>query len=120
MELFVAAWTLRAAIVAALAVGAASYAAGTAPITSADRALAAAVLFTFAGRWLVGWLEPPERRLLRMRKKREARRAKANKAAKGAKPEESARAAARAASKAADAAESNGAKTKASTVSRSA
>ena len=34
------------------------------------------ILFTFAGRWLMGFLEPPERRLLRMRKKREARRAK--------------------------------------------
>ena len=102
MELLVATWTLRVAVVAALAVGGASYSAGTPAIESVDRAMAAAVLFTFAGRWLTGWLEPPERRLLRMRKKREARRAKA---ARAAKPDVAARAAAR---------------SKSSTVSRSA
>jgi hypothetical protein len=41
-----------------------------------DRALAVAVGFTFAGKFLVGWLEPPERKMLRMRKRREAKRAK--------------------------------------------
>lgn len=92
MELFVATWTLRVAIVAALAVGGASYSAGTPVVEAVDRAMAAAVLFTFAGRWLTGWLEPPERRLLRMRKKREARRAKG---AKAAKPDAAARAAAK-------------------------
>ena len=92
MELFVATWTLRVAIVAALAVGGASYSAGTSVVESVDRAMAAAVLFTFAGRWLTGWLEPPERRLLRMRKKREARRAKG---AKASKPDAAARAAAK-------------------------
>ena len=90
MELFVATWTLRVAILAALAVGGASYSAGVSPIESVDRGMAAAVLFTFAGRWLAGWLEPPERRLLRMRQKRQARRAKA---AKAGKPETAARAA---------------------------
>jgi hypothetical protein len=69
MQLLVATWTIRVAIIAALAVGGSS-------------SMAAAVLFTFAGRWLMGWLEPPERRLLRMRQKREARRAKSLKAAK--------------------------------------
>jgi hypothetical protein len=92
MELFVATWTLRVAIVAALAVGGASYSAGTPVVEAVDRGMAAAVLFTFAGRWLTGWLEPPERRLLRMRKKREARRAKG---AKAAKPDAVARAAAK-------------------------
>jgi hypothetical protein len=77
MELMVASWTIRIALFAALAVGAASYAGGTSAIVSVDRGMAAAVLFTFAGRWLLGWLEPPERRLLRMRRKRDARRAKA-------------------------------------------
>ena len=102
MELLVATWTLRIAIVAALAVGGASLSAGTPVVDAVDRGMAAAVVFTFAGRWLVGWLEPPERRLLRMRKKREARRAKA---ARAAKPDVAARAAAR---------------SKSSTVSRSA
>ena len=92
MELLVATWTLRVAIVAAVAVSGASITAGTPVVDSVDRGLAAAVLFTFAGRWLVGFLEPPERRLLRMRKKREARRAKASKAGK---PDAAARAAAR-------------------------
>jgi hypothetical protein len=82
MDLLIATWTLRVAVVAALAVGGASISAGTPVVESVDRGLAAAVVFTFAGRWLAGWLEPPERRLLRMRKKREARRAKADKAAK--------------------------------------
>jgi hypothetical protein len=82
MQLLVATWTIRVAIIAALAVGGSSYMAGTATIVSVDRGIAAAVLFTFAGRWLMGWLEPPERRLLRMRQKREARRAKSLKAAK--------------------------------------
>ena len=92
MELLVATWTLRIAIVAALAVGGASMSAGTPVIDAVDRGLAAAVLFTFAGRWLVGFLEPPERRLLRMRKKREARSAKAGKARK---PDAAGRAAAK-------------------------
>jgi len=81
MELFVATWTIRFAMVAALAVGGSSYMAGTPVITSVDRAMAVAVIFTFAGRWLMGWLEPPERRLLRMRQKRDARRAKELRAA---------------------------------------
>jgi hypothetical protein len=76
MELLVATWVLRIAVVAALAVGGASYQAGTPVVDCVDRALLVAVAFTFAGRWLIGWLEPPERRLVRMRKKREARRAK--------------------------------------------
>jgi len=40
MELFVATWTLRVAIVAALAVGGASYSAGTSVVESVDRAMA--------------------------------------------------------------------------------
>jgi hypothetical protein len=77
MELLVATWTLRVAIVAALAVAGASISAGTPVVTAVDRGILAAVVFTFAGRKLMGWLEPPERRLLRMRQKRQARRAKA-------------------------------------------
>jgi hypothetical protein len=85
MELLVATWTLRAAVVAALAVGVASYGAGTALIDCVDRALFAAVGFTFAGRWLAGWLEPPEVKMLRLRRRREAQRAKARKGGAGAK-----------------------------------
>jgi hypothetical protein len=82
MELLVATWTLRVAVVAALAVGGASMSAGAPVVDSVDRGIAAAVLFTFAGRWLVGFLEPPERRLMRMRKMRDARRAKAARSGK--------------------------------------
>ena len=77
MELLVATWTLRIAVVAALAVGGASYYGGTPLIESVDRALVVAVGFTFAGRWLLGWLEPPEKKMLRMRRRREQERAKA-------------------------------------------
>lgn len=80
MPLFVATWTLRLAIVAALAVGGVSYQAGAPAIDCVDRALAAAVAFTIAGRMLLGWLEPPELKMLRMRKRRMAKRAKAPKA----------------------------------------
>lgn len=81
MQVLVATWTLRIAIVAALAVGGVSYQAGASTIDCVDRALAAAVGFTLAGRWLLGWLEPPEIRMIKMRKRREAQRAKARKAA---------------------------------------
>ncbi|MGA3030970.1 MAG: hypothetical protein ABSE58_09585 [Candidatus Limnocylindrales bacterium] len=81
MQLLVATWTLRIAIVAALAVGGVSYQAGASAIDCVDRALAAAVAFTLAGRWLLGWLEPPEVRMLKMRKRREAKRSKGQKAA---------------------------------------
>ena len=85
MDLLVATWTLRAAIVAALAVGIASYGANAPLIDCVDRALLAAVGFTFAGRWLASWLEPPETRMLRLRRRREAQRAKARKGGASAK-----------------------------------
>jgi hypothetical protein len=84
MELLVATWTLRVAVLAACAVGAASISAGTPVVDSVDRGIAVAVVFTFAGRQLMGFLEPPERRLLRLRKKRQARRTKATRAPKPA------------------------------------
>ena len=77
MQLLVATWTLRIAIVAALAVGGVSYQAGAPVIDCVDRALAAAVGFTLAGRLLMSWLEPPEVKMLRLRKRREGKRAKA-------------------------------------------
>ena len=76
MELLVATWTLRVAIVAAAAVGFASYQAGAGLIDCVDRAMFAAVAFTFAGRWLSDWLEPPEIKMLRLRRKRSATRTK--------------------------------------------
>jgi len=76
MELLVATWTMRAAIVAAFAVGFVSYEAGAPTLDCVDRALAAAVAFLFAGRMLIGWLEPPEKKMLRMRIKRARKRAK--------------------------------------------
>jgi hypothetical protein len=81
MELLIATWTLRIAIVAALAVGGVSYQAGGTPIDCVDRALAVAVGFTLFGRLLLSWLEPPERKMLKARSKREAKRSKQMKAA---------------------------------------
>lgn len=79
MELLIATWTLRLAIIAALAVGAASYESGASAVDAVDRALGVAVAFTFAGRFLVGWLEPPAAKMLRLRKRREAKRGKSMK-----------------------------------------
>jgi hypothetical protein len=81
MELLIATWTLRIAVVAALAVGGASLQSGAPAVDCVDRALAVAVGFTLAGRLLVGWLEPPEKKMMRMRKRRDARRSKAMKSA---------------------------------------
>lgn len=80
MELLVATWTMRVAIVAAMAVGYVSYQAGASTLDCVDRALAAAVAFLIAGRFLIGWLEPPEKKMLRMRIKRAKKRAKNRKA----------------------------------------
>jgi hypothetical protein len=76
MELLVATWTMRVAIVAALAVGYVSYEAGASTLDCVDRALAAAVAFLIAGRVLIGWLEPAEKKMLRMRIKRAKKRSK--------------------------------------------
>jgi hypothetical protein len=94
MDLLIATWTLRVSIIAALAVGVASYSAGAPVVACVDRAMAAAVVFTLAGRLLMGWLDPPERKMLRMRKRREAHRSKNAPSTAGANT--NARAAARA------------------------
>lgn len=83
MQLLVATWTLRLSVVAALAVGGVSYQAGASALDCVDRALAVAVGFTLAGRWLLGWLEPPEVRMLKMRQRRDARRSKKGNGAAG-------------------------------------
>lgn len=84
MELLVATWTLRLALVGALAVGGLSVSAGTPLVESIDRAAIAAFAFTFLGRQIVGWLETPEQRVLRMRARREKSRGKSTK--KDSKP----------------------------------
>ncbi len=76
MPTLVALWSLRLAMLAAAAVAAVSYAAGTPPLDAIDRGLLAAVIFTFGGRWLLDRLESPQARLERMRSERAAARAK--------------------------------------------
>jgi hypothetical protein len=72
MELLVATWTLRLALVGAVAVAAVSLSAGAGLIDAVDRAVLAAFALTFLGRQLIGWLETPEQRMLRLRARREA------------------------------------------------
>ncbi len=94
MELLVATWTVRLVAVAALAVAGLSYTSGAPLLDSIDRALVAAFVFSLTGKWLMGWLETPETKLLRMRQRREAQRAKGGgKAQKPAKAEKGGRAA---------------------------
>ncbi len=76
MEIIFATWTLRFAILAAVAVAGVSVSVGTPILDAVDRGLAAAAGFTLAGRWLVGYFEPPERRMLKARRRREELRAK--------------------------------------------
>jgi type II secretory pathway component PulM len=75
MELFVAIWSLRLALLGSLLVGVVSISTGTQVLDAADRALVAAFAFTLLGRLLVGWLEPPEERKRRRRAQFESRRA---------------------------------------------
>jgi hypothetical protein len=76
MELLVATWTARLALVGALSVGWISLAAGATMIEVAVRVALAAFLLTYAGRLLMGWLETPEQKMLRLRAGRSRRRAK--------------------------------------------
>jgi hypothetical protein len=72
MELLVATWTLRLALVGALAVAGISLSAGAPVIDAVDRAVIAAFAFTVLGRKVIGWLETPQQRMLRLRARREA------------------------------------------------
>ncbi|HWP63661.1 MAG TPA: hypothetical protein VNO86_09345 [Candidatus Binatia bacterium] len=76
MELLVAAWTVRLALVAALVVGGLTLQAGLGPLEAALRAAFAAALFTTGGRIAIGLLETPEERLRRLRARREQERAR--------------------------------------------
>ena len=87
MELLVATWTLRLALVGSLAVIGASLSAGATLVDAVERAVVASFALTFLGRQLVGWLETPEQKMLRLRARRGAGDgAKATKAQKAPKP----------------------------------
>lgn len=67
MELLVATWTVRLALVGALLVGGISLASGVGPVDLAVRAGLTAFLLTLLGRQAMGWLETPEQKLVRLR-----------------------------------------------------
>ena len=85
MELLVATWTLRIALLGALVVGWLTVSAGGTPVDAVDRAALAAFAFTFLGRKLIVWLETPEQKMQRLRARR-GKSAKAPKAPKAPKP----------------------------------
>ena len=74
MELLVATWAVRLSLIGGLVVGWVSMAMGLGMIDVAVRVGLTAFVLTFAGRQLIGWLETPEQRMLRMRVKREKQR----------------------------------------------
>jgi predicted lipid-binding transport protein (Tim44 family) len=76
MELLVATWTLRLALVGSMAVAAISISAGATIIDAVERAVIAAFALTLLGRMLIGWLQTPEQRMLKLRRRREAARRK--------------------------------------------
>lgn len=76
MELLVATWTARLALVGALLVGWISIASGATMLDVAIRIAIAAFVLTYAGRLLMGWLETPEQKMLRMRASRAKKRSK--------------------------------------------
>ena len=85
MELLVATWTLRFAFFGALGVAGISLAAGSAMPDAVIRAAFVAFVFTLGGRLLIGFLETPEQRLVRLRRERAGRLAKGGKGGKGSK-----------------------------------
>lgn len=70
MELLVASWTVRIALLAALVVGGLTFQSGYGVPEAVLRAAFAAAVLTTLGRVAVGLLETPEQRLLRLRAKR--------------------------------------------------
>jgi len=76
MELLVATWTARLALVGGLLVGWTSLTGGATMLDAAVRIALAAFVLTFAGRLIMGWLETPEQKVLRMRASRARKRAK--------------------------------------------
>lgn len=74
MELLVATWTTRLALVGALLVGWISLAAGATMLDVAIRVALSTFVLTYAGRLVMGWLETPEQKMLRLRSRRATRR----------------------------------------------
>lgn len=70
MELLVASWTVRLAMVGMLVVGWLSLSAGLGMLDVVIRAALAAFVLLFAGRQVLGFLETPEQKLARMRARR--------------------------------------------------
>ena len=76
MELLVATWTTRLTLFGALLVGWISFASGLSMVDVAMRITLASFVLTLAGRQIMGWLETPEQRMLRLRVSRVRKRAK--------------------------------------------
>src|SRR5829696_8945196 len=93
MELLVATWSVRLALIGALTVVGISLAAGSLLPDAVIRAAFVAFVFTFGGRMLIGLLETPEQRLARLRSRAGGRSAKPAKAAKAPKPPKAVKAA---------------------------
>jgi hypothetical protein len=74
MELLVATWSVRLALVGGLLVGWISIASGVGMIDVAVRVGLTAFILTYAGRQIMGWLETPEQRMLRLRARRTRKR----------------------------------------------
>ena len=87
MELLIASWSIRFAMVAAAAVGGISFFVGSSPIESFDRAVGAAFVFILVGRFLLGRLETPEQRMQLLRARRAAGKGGKSKGEKGEKAE---------------------------------
>jgi hypothetical protein len=76
MELVVVTWGFRLTFLALAAVTGVSIASDASIIDAVVRGVAVALVFTFATRWLLDRLEPPERRLMRLRARRAGKRDK--------------------------------------------
>jgi hypothetical protein len=76
MELLVATWTTRLTLFGALLVGWISLTSGLSMVDVAMRITLASFVLTLAGRQILGWLETPEQRVLRLRLARTRKRAK--------------------------------------------
>jgi hypothetical protein len=70
MELLVASWTVRLALVGMLVVGWISLSAGIGVLDTVIRAALTAFVLLFAGRQILGFLETPEQKIARMRARR--------------------------------------------------
>jgi hypothetical protein len=75
MELLVATWTLRLALAGSLAVAGISISAGATILEAVERSVIVAFALTLLGRKLIGWLQTPEQKMLRLRVQRDAARA---------------------------------------------